>query len=168
MSERRGGVFLWIGYGAAFLICQFFYAGIFARFPLLGSVPVLLPVAVAMTAALEGSVAGSVFGLCAGLFVCLSPGEGGAGMILLGALLGMLCGFAARPKRRRFFLLCLLESLLSLAVTESIHIVWGLYTGAGSLGVLCRIGGAELLYSLLLAVPACPLFRFVHKKLGTF
>ena len=45
MTERRGGVILWIGYAIAFLICDFFYTLIFGRFPLLGSVPNFLPVA---------------------------------------------------------------------------------------------------------------------------
>lgn len=168
MTERRGGPLLWTGYAVAFLIGQFFYAGIFARFPLMGSVPVLLPAAVAIVAVLEGSTAGSVFGLCAGLFVCLAPGQAGAGMILLGALLGMLCGFAAQRRLRRPFWPCMLEVLVSLFLTELVRTGWELYSGAGSFGVLCRIAGWELVYSLLLAVPLYPLFRFVHQKLGTY
>ena len=74
MTERRGGVILWIGYAIAFLICDFFYTLIFGRFPLLGSVPNFLPVGIALAAVMEGSVAGSIFGLCAGLFACLAPG----------------------------------------------------------------------------------------------
>ena len=56
MTERRGGVILWIGYAIAFLICDFFYTLIFGRFPLLGSVPNFLPVGIALAAVMEGSV----------------------------------------------------------------------------------------------------------------
>ena len=61
MTDRRGSVFLWIAYAVAFLICYFFAAGIFGRFPLMGSVPDFIPVAIAMVAVLEGSFAGSGF-----------------------------------------------------------------------------------------------------------
>ncbi len=45
---------------------------------------------------------------------------------------------------------------------------WMLYSGAGSFGIICRLAGVELAYSLVLTLPAYPLFRFVHQKLGTY
>ena len=168
MTERRGGTLLWIGYAAVFLICDFFYSLIFGHFPLLGSVPNLLPVAIAMVAVMEGSVAGSVFGLCAGLFACLVPGGAGAGMIFLGAVLGMLTGFTAERKPKKLLAPCLLGAFVSLLLTELVRAGWMLYTGAGSAGIICRLAGLELVYSLALALSAYPLFRFVHKKLGTY
>lgn len=168
MTERRGGVILWIGYAIAFLICDFFYTLIFGRFPLLGSVPNFLPVGIALAAVMEGSVAGSIFGLCAGLFTCLVPGGAGAGMIFLGALLGMLTGFAADRKPKKLLGVCLLGAFVSLLVTELIRAGWMIYSGAGSFGIICRLAGMELAYSLVLALPAYPLFRFVHQKLGTY
>ena len=45
---------------------------------------------------------------------------------------------------------------------------WMLCSGAGSFGIICRLAGVELAYSLVLTLPAYPLFRFVHQKLGTY
>ena len=89
-------------------------------------------------------------------------------MIFLGALLGMLTGFAADRKPKKLLGPCLLGTFVSLLVTELIRAGWMLYSGAGSFGIICRLAGMELAYSLVLALPAYPLFRFVHQKLGTY
>ena len=89
-------------------------------------------------------------------------------MIFLGALLGMLTGFAADRKPKKPLGACLLGAFVSLLVTELIRAGWMLYSGAGSFGIICRLAGVELAYSLVLTLPAYPLFRFVHQKLGTY
>ena len=61
-----------------------------------------------------------------------------------------------------------LGAFVSLLVTELIRAGWMLYSGAGSFGIICRLAGVELAYSLVLTLPAYPLFRFVHQKLGTY
>lgn len=168
MTDRRGSVFLWIAYAVAFLICYFFAAGIFGRFPLMGSVPDFIPVAIAMVAVLEGSFAGSVFGLCLGLFGCLAQGNSGPGLIFCGAVLGMLSGLLQDERRNRSNLLpCLLASLGSLTLVELVRVLARLFTGAGSIGTLVHIALFELIYSMLLALPAYILFRFVHRRFGS-
>ena len=168
MTDRRGSVFLWIAYAIVFLICYFFAAGIFGRFPLLGSVPNFIPVAIAMVAVLEGSFAGSIFGLCLGLFGFLAQGDTGPGFLFVGAVLGMLAGLLQRDRRRNTFGPCFVASAGCLLLTELVRVVAGLITGAGSLGALARIGALEGLYSLVLALPAYFLFRFVYRRLGSF
>lgn len=167
MTERRGSVFLWIAYTAAFFICYFFAAGIFGRFPLMGSVPNIIPVAIAMVAVLEGSLAGSIFGLCLGLFGCLAQESTGPSLILLGAVAGMCSGFAQERRPRRNLLPCLLSSLGSLALVELVQGLGRLFAGAGHWQTLARIALFEMLYSMLLALPAYFLFRFVHRRFGS-
>lgn len=168
MTDRRGNVFLWIAYAIAFFICYFFAAGIFGRFALMGSVPNLIPVAIAMVAVLEGSFAGSIFGLCLGLFGFLAQGDTGPGFIFVGAVLGMLAGLLQRDRRRNTFGPCFLASAGCLLLTELIRVASGLIAGTGSLGTLARIGAFEALYSLVLALPAYFLFRFVYRRFGSF
>ena len=167
MTDRRGNVFLWIGYALVFLICYFFAAGIFGRFPLLGSVPNIIPVAIAMVAVLEGSFAGSIYGLCLGLFGYLAQGNTGPGLLFLGAVLGMLAGLLQRDRPRNTFGPCLLSSAGSLLLVELLQVLSGLFTGAGSLGTLVHIGACEGLYSLILALPCYFLFRFVYRRFGS-
>lgn len=167
MTDRRGSVFLWIAYAIVFLICYFFAAGIFGRFPLLGSVPDLIPVAIAIVAVLEGSFAGSIYGLCLGLFGFLARGDSSPSLIFLGAVLGMLAGLLQRDRQRHTLGSCLLASAGSLVLVELVRVLLGLAAGAGSVGALVHIALFEALYSLILALPAYPLFRFVHRRLGS-
>ena len=167
MYDQRSNVFLWLGYTVALLLLLFVSGGIFARFPLLGSVPDCLPVAIAFVAVLEGRFFGSVYGMGAGLLVTLTHAGHGSGMILLGALIGMFAGGWYERKLRRFFGPCMMSAALALLAAALIRGVAALCfsTGATPLAVL-RIGGLEAIYSLLLAVPAYPMFLFVHKHLS--
>lgn len=166
MTDRRGSVFLWIAYAAAFFLCYFFAAGIFSRFPLMGSVPNIIPVAIAIVAVLEGSFAGSIFGLCLGLFGCLAQADTGPGLIVLGAVLGMLSGLFQERRPRHSLGPALLASLGALALVELFRVLGGLISGTGHLEALARIALFELLYSILLALPAYFPFRFVHRRFG--
>ena len=167
MTDRRGSVFKWVAYAAAFLIAYFFSAGIFSHFPLRGCVPALIPVAIAYAAALEGSFAGSVYGLCLGLFGYLVQPGTGAGMILGGAVIGMLAGCMQERRRRRLMPGCLLCALGALVLTELGQMFTAWFFDRGSLAALAGIAFFELLYSMLLAVPAWFLFHFVYRRFGS-
>lgn len=168
MGERRVSVPLWMGYTAAFLTAWFFSAGCCVHFPLMGSLPDLVPVCIAFAAVLEGSFAGSVFGLCLGLFSCLAQGGSGAGMIFFGAVIGMLAGLWQQHRLRRHWYACLSSAFLALVGVNALRILLRLvFTGGGSLAVMCRIAAFEVVYSMLLALPVYPLFRFIHRRLGT-
>lgn len=168
MGERRLSIPLWTGYAAAFLIAYFFSAGVFVRFPLMGSVPNIVPVCIAFTAVLEGSFAGSVYGLCLGLFSCLAQGGSGASMIFLGAVAGMLAGLWKERRLRRTLGACLGSAFLVLAGINAVQVLLRvLFVGGGSVAGMVRIAAFEVLYSMLLALPAYPLFLFVHRRLGT-
>ena len=167
MRDHRWNILLWTAYAAAFLIAYFFAAGIFARFPLFGSVPNLVPVAIAFVAVLEGSFGGSVYGLCLGLFACLAQGGRGASLIFLGAVTGMLAGFWQERRLRRTLGPCLTSAFLALVGVNAVQILLRLLFGqGGSLPTLLRIAGLETAYSMLLALPLYPLFRFVHRRFG--
>lgn len=167
MTDRRGSVFKWVAYAAAFLAVYFFSAGIFSRFPLGGSVPAIIPVAIAYAAALEGSFSGAVYGLCLGLFGCLAQTGTGAGMILCGTLIGAFAGGMKERKRRHLLPGCLLCVLGGLVLTELYQVLIACLFGTGRPGTLARIAFFELLYSMILAVPAWFLFRFVHRRFGS-
>ena len=167
MTDRRGSVFLWIAYTIVFFICYFFAAGIFGRFALMGSVPNIIPVAIAIVAVLEGSFAGSIFGLCLGLFGFLAQGDTGPAFIFVGAVLGMLAGLLQRERPRHTLGPCLLASAGSLLLVELVRVLTGLAAGTGSLETMVSIALFEALYSLALALPAYPLFRFVHRRMGS-
>jgi len=167
MTDRRGSIFQWAAYAAAFLIAYFFSAGVFSHFPLGGCVPTIIPVAIAYAAMLEGSFAGSVFGLCLGLFGCLAQADAGAGLILCGALTGMLAGLCRERKFSHQIPVGLLCAFGGLVLVELVRVLGALLAHRGSLPVLGHIALFETLYSMLLAVPTWFLFRFVHRRFGS-
>lgn len=158
MGARRMSLPLWLGYGGAFLVAWFFSAGIFSHFPLMGSVPNLVPVCIAFVAVLEGGFAGGVAGLILGLFSWLTLGE--STMIFLGAAIGLLAGMY-RP-RRHDWLCCMFFGFLALAAVNGVRML----AGGGSFAVMLRIAGWETVYSILLAPLFYPLFRLTHHHLG--
>lgn len=164
--SRRDTVVKWLAYTIAFLVGWFFVAGIFARLPVAGCVPTLIPAAVAFAAVLEGSVGGAVFGLCLGLFGCLS-GAAGVSLILCGTLIGMLAGLLRERPRRSEAPACLLSAAAAIAGTELVQLLLNRLTGKGSWGAVSRIALGEFLYSLAVAVPAYFLFRFVYRRFGS-
>lgn len=165
--DQRGNVFLWLGYTVALLVLLFVTGGIFARFPLLGSVPDCLPAAIAFVAVLEGRFFGSVYGLGAGLLMTLVHTGHGSGMILLGAVIGMLAGGWYERRLRRYFFPCIMSAALALLAAAVLRGLAALVFAPGaSFFPVLRIAGLEAVYSLLLAVPAYPMFLFVHKHLS--
>ena len=156
--SRRDTVVKWLAYTIAFLVGWFFVAGIFARLPIAGCVPTLIPAAIAFAAVLEGSVGGAVFG-------CLS-GAAGVSLILCGTLIGMLTGLLRERPRRSETPACLLSAAAAIAGVELVQLLLHRLTGKGSWGAVSRIALGEFLYSMAVAVPACFLFRFVYRRFG--
>ena len=92
---------------------------------------------------------------------------GTPGLIFVGAVLGMLAGLLQRDRPRHTLGSCLLASAGSLLLVELVRVLTGLATGTGSLETMVHIALFEALYSLILALPAYPLFRFVHRRMGS-
>lgn len=162
MTERRN-LMKWVAYTVAFFIVYFFSAGVFPRFPLYGAVPNMIPVAVVYFAIWEGGLPASVYGLCLGLFQCLAQNGDGASLIFLGAAIGMLFGLVNGKRLRHRLPVSLLCALGGLLLVEAVQVLGLWLFGSASLSTLVRIAGAELVYSLVLALPAYPLFRFVAR-----
>lgn len=163
MTERRG-LLKWVAYTVAFFLVYFFSAGVFPRFPVYGAVPNMIPVMVAFFAIWEGSLPGSVYGLCLGLFQCLAQNGDGASLILLGAVVGMLFGLVDGKKLRHRLVVSMLCALGALLLVETVQVLGIWLFGSASLSTLLRIAGAELVYSLVLALPVYPLFRFAARQ----
>ncbi len=166
LYDQRSNVFLWLGYAAALLLVLLITREGFGRFPLWGSVPDCVPAVIAFVAVLEGRFFGSVYGIGVGLWVTLLHGGHGAGLILLGALIGMVAGGWYERKPRRLFGPCMMSGALALVTAAVVRSLAALCFAPGAtLSAVVRIAGGEALYSLLLALPACPLFLFVHRHM---
>ena len=164
MRGGRNAVVRWLAYAVAFLVIYFFSAGVFSRFPLHGAVPAMIPVVIAYVAVREGSVPGAAFGMCLGCFGFLAEGGISPGMVLLGAVIGMLCGLIKEARPSRLLLISLGCALGALVLTEGFHVLWLTLFDDTSRETLLHIAGYETLYSMILAVPAYPLIRFTWRK----
>ena len=164
MTDRRSSASRWLAYTAAFFVVYFFSAGVFSRFPLNGTVPTMIPVVIAFVAVREGSVPGAAFGMCLGVFGFFAEGGIGGGMVLVGAVIGMLCGLVKERRPSHPLLVSLLCALGALALTEGLRILWIRLFGSADLDTLLHLAGYETLYSMILALPAYPIFRFTWWK----
>ncbi len=135
---------------------------VFARLPVCGAVPGLLPVVVALTAAFEGPEAGGLFGLGTGLFRYLALAPYGPLYIFTLTLGGVLTGLAFRS----LFVRGLWSSLLAAAFM--------LVLCQGSVLLLIWISGTlqlrafllQAAYSLLFVFPFYPVTRLISRLGG--
>ena len=162
---RRDYILQWTAYGIALLVIAGLERLIFNRIPVMGVIPVLLPLGLAACAVFEGAKAGAGYGIAVGVMMTIGAG-GGYWRLVACAAAGLCCGLLARYVIRHDFVGHLLCSLLVLFV----RMVWCVGTrylsGAASLPVLINVALPELLWSMVLSVPIYFIYRFVCRHWG--
>ena len=162
---RRDYILQWTAYGIALLVVAGLERLIFNRIPVLGVIPVLLPLALAACAVFEGAKSGAGYGIAVGVMMTVGAG-GGYWRLVVCAAAGLGCGLLARYVIRHDFVGHLLCSLLVLFL----RMVWCVgtryLTGAASLPVLINVAFPELLWSMVLSVPIYFIYRFVCRRWG--
>lgn len=163
---RQDYLLKWICYALVLVPAALLEFCVFARFPLWGITPLLLPVCALCVAALENQGGGVGFGLACGLLWSAAiPGDRG-GMILALPLVCLLCSLLTRRALRPGLAGCLLCTLLGLGVWEVLMVLPRLLSRAASPGALLRLAVPELLLSALFLLPLYPLLHRVWRKVG--
>ena len=154
----------WFAYALALLPVWFLQSFVLNRFPVLGVIPMLLPLAGVAVATLEGATAGAGFGLAVGvLWDAVTPGAHGA-MTLAMALIGLGAGLLAQYALRQDLVGCFICSLLALLAIDGGRILLRLLTRTAPLGAMLRVAGAEILWTLVFVAPVYLLFRWVFRR----
>ena len=105
---RRDFIHKWFIYALGLVPIWLLDACILPRYPLWGSVPMLLPLAAAAVSVLEGAYAGTGFGLAVGLLWELAYPGGFGGMVFFLALAGMAMGAVSQYALSQSFAGCLI------------------------------------------------------------
>ena len=163
---RQDLLIKWSHYGAAALLVFFLERCVFSRLPVLGVIPMLIPLAVVMVAAFEGSAAGAVFGMVTGAVCVVCLARASLGLVLLFTVIGLLAGVTTQYAISRSLAGCLLCSAVTLALVDGGRMAYWLLWREATLLPLLRVAGPEILYSLVLALPLYLLFSRVYQKVG--
>lgn len=163
---RQDFVKKWIFYGLALAIAAGLQGLVFARFRLMGTMPVLLPLALAALATLEGAAAGAGFGVAVGVVSMYADGSG-AWIILAASLGGLAVGLMAQYVLRQDFIGYIICSLGIYALRLAWCVLPRWLEQIAPLEVLLRVGVPELLWSLALSPVIYLLFRFMYRRWGS-
>lgn len=153
----------WTVFAVALLPVWIFETYVFARIPVFGVKPMLLPLAAVAVATLEGGFSGGAFGLTVGILCDALYGTDG-GMTIGLALIGAAAGLAAQYLLRQNLLGCFLCSLGGLLLLSACRISWRLLAGAAELGPMLTVAGKEILWSMVFVTPIYLIFRWVHER----
>ena len=129
----RDQIHKWFFYALGLFLVWVLDAQILNRLPVLGTIPMLLPLAVVSVAVLEGAYAGAGFGLAVGLLWELAYPGGFGGLVFGMALAGMITGAVSQYALSQSFLSCLLCSAGVLGVLDGLLRPWMCCSGS-----LCR------------------------------
>lgn len=161
---RRDFLIKWLAYALALLPVLILTLYLFPRFPILGTVPTLLPVAAIVVAVLEGPVGGAGFGLFVGVLSdALVPGTPGA-MTLALCVLGACFGAAARYGVHQNLFGCLICSAGGLIALNLVRVLSLWLRGvAGPLPLLLTALG-EVLLSLVFLPLVYGIFLWIYHR----
>lgn len=163
----RDQAFKWLCYGLGVLPVWLAETLLLTRLPLLGVVPVLLPLAAIAAAQWEGAGFGALFGLVVGVIADATyPGVPG-GMTVGLCLLGLLTGAMSQYGVQRNFLGCLLCATVGMGLLEAARVAWCLVTKLGPLEAVAFVALKEGLWSLCFVVFIYPLFKLIHRKVAS-
>lgn len=126
---RQDFLIKWGVYALALLPVWFCEVYILNRIPVLGVIPMLLPLAAVCVAVLEGATAGAGFGLFVGMLCDAVYFNADGAMTVVVCLIGVGAGALAQYVLRQNLLGCLLCSLAALAFIDAGRIAARLLTG---------------------------------------
>lgn len=159
-------IYKWLWYALGLVPVWIAETMILNRVPLLGVIPVLLPLAAVAAALWEGASAGAVFGLCVGVLAdAVYPGAPG-GMTLGLCALGWLTGAVSQYALKQNYLGYLLCCAIDLGVIELFRLLWCLLTRLGPLEAVAWVALKEALWSLCFTPFIYLLYRLIYRKVG--
>ena len=161
---RQDFLIKWGVYALALLPVWFCEVYILNRIPVLGVIPMLLPLAAVCVAVLEGATAGAGFGLFVGMLCDAVYFNADGAMTVVVCLIGVGAGALAQYLLRQNLLGCLLCSLLALAAMDGVRILTRLFWGDWELGAMLSLAGREILLSLIFVFPVYALFLWVYRR----
>ncbi len=163
---RRDFIHKWFVYALGLLPVWVLDAYILPRYPLWGTVPMLLPLAVAAVAVLEGAYSGTGFGLAVGLLWELAYPGGFGGQVFFLALAGMAMGAVSQYALSQSFAGCLICSAGVLGLLDLLRVGLRLFINAAGLTALLQVAVPEFLWSLAWTPLVWLLFRFIYNRVG--
>ena len=163
---RQDQIIKWLVYALALLPIWILDAFLLGRWPLFGTVPLLLPLAVVAVAVLEGATAGAGFGMGVGLLWALGYADVGGGMVSFMVVAGMLSGVAAQYALTQGFAGCFICSTGTLVVLELLRVARGIFIQLAPLPVLLGVAGKELFLTLLWTPAVYFVFLQAFRKVG--
>ena len=163
---RRDFIHKWLVYALGLLPVWLLDAYILPRYPLFGTVPMLLPLAAAAVAVLEGAYSGTGFGLAVGLLWELTYPGGFGGLVFFLALSGMAMGAVSQYALSQSFPGCLICSAGVLALLDLLRVIQLLFINAAGLSDLLQVAMPEFLCSLAWTPPVWLLFRAIYRRVG--
>ena len=163
---RRDFIHKWFVYALGLLPVWVLDAYILPRYPLWGTVPMLLPLAVAAVAVLEGAYSGTGFGLAVGLLWELAYPGGFGGQVFFLALAGMAMGAVSQYALSQSFAGCLICSAGVLGLLDLLRVGLRLFINAAGLTALLQVAVPEFLWSLAWTPLGWLLFRFIYNRVG--
>ena len=163
---RRDLFHKWFVYALALTPVWLLDCYILPRYPLWGTVPMLLPLTVAAVAVLEGAYAGTGFGLAVGLLWEAAYAGGFGGLVFGMALAGMAMGAVSQYALSQSFPGCFICSAGVLGALDGLRVARGLFTSSAHLSDLLRVAVPEFLWSLAWTPLVWLLFRAVYRRVG--
>lgn len=163
---RRDFIHKWAVYALGLLPVWVLDAYILPRYPLYGTIPMLLPLAVAAVSVLEGAYSGTGFGMAVGLLWELAYPGGLGGLVFVMAFSGMIMGGVSQYALSQSFAGCLICSAGVLGLIEVMRVGQRLFVNAADLSELLQVAVPEFFWSLAWTLPVWLLFRTIHRKAG--
>ena len=166
MLTRRKLIHKWSVYGLGLVLVWLLDGCILPRYPLFGTIPMLLPLAATAVAVLEGAYGGAGFGMAVGLVWELAYPGGFGGLVFGMAAAGLAAGSASQYILSQSYPGCLICSCGVLLGLEALRLFRGVVTDTAAFGAMLPVAGAELALSLAWSPVIYLLFRSIYRRVG--
>lgn len=163
---RRNLIHKWSVYGLGLVLVWLLDGCILPRYPVFGTIPMLLPLAATAVAVLEGAYGGAGFGMAVGLVWELAYPGGFGGLVFGMAAAGLAAGSASQYILSQSYPGCLICSCGVLLGLEALRLFRGVVTDTAAFGAMLPVAGAELALSLAWSPVIYLLFRSIYRRVG--